>query len=89
LDTGQNRVNHYHHPERLRPPDEHTWTPTTWDEAHTHTENPDPSTADGGVTDAERDRHSAEAPPETEVRWEPITSHGPPHPGGPDPPLAA
>jgi hypothetical protein len=27
LDTGQNRINHHHHPERFRTPDEHTWTP--------------------------------------------------------------
>jgi Domain of unknown function (DUF222) len=27
LDTGQNRVNHYHHPERFRTPSEDTWTP--------------------------------------------------------------
>jgi hypothetical protein len=27
LDTGQNRVNHYHHPERFRMPSDDTWTP--------------------------------------------------------------
>ncbi|GLP77086.1 HNH endonuclease [Mycobacterium antarcticum] len=27
LDTGQNRVNHYHHPERFRTPAEDAWTP--------------------------------------------------------------
>jgi hypothetical protein len=27
LDTGQNRVNHYHHPERLRMSADNTWTP--------------------------------------------------------------
>ena len=27
LDTGQNRINHYHQPERLRTPDEDAWTP--------------------------------------------------------------
>jgi hypothetical protein len=77
LDTGQNRVNHYHQPERFRTADD-TGTPATrgeaqtesdaQDEADTETgnENPDPWTPAGGVAD-----------------------DGPLQPGGPDPPVAA
>ncbi|MCW2733321.1 MAG: hypothetical protein JWR13_4137 [Mycobacterium sp.] len=55
LDTGQNRVNHYHHPERFRTSADNTWTPDV----------PATRASDGSAAENSRDDHGSDAEQKT------------------------
>jgi hypothetical protein len=88
LDTGQNRINHHHHPERFRTPDLHTWTP---DVAATPTQTTDQPTDPASRTPqdtATSDQDDTHSPADDTTTDGPTTKRVTP-PAGPDPPLAA
>jgi hypothetical protein len=61
LDTGQHRTNHYHHPERLRPPPNTTWTPP----------NPTEGVAEKPCASAQPEHHpTVDARAEAEIKDE-------------------
>ena len=76
LDTGQARVNDYHRPERLRPPD---------DELFEDQPDDDPSDDVQPFEDEWFEDEWLEGPPDYEPSDDELSDHNPHQPGGPEP----